>query len=147
MASMTSHVSWAIPSSRTGSYDTGLTRRSEVTPMFFIARTVAAMFTGSWGSKRMTEIRASRDSDIGESEAEKTRGVVTITTKIDEFVGGTGQHELPATACSTGNGLVDEEVQRDLRTVARNIHACGEHPPVFRRLPGSADRETLVPPF
>jgi hypothetical protein len=50
MRSMIGPALCAIPSRRYGSYGTGRTRRSASTPMFCIARAVAAMLTWSCGS-------------------------------------------------------------------------------------------------
>src|ERR671930_1149215 len=53
-----------MPSSRYGSYSTGRTRRSLPTPMFFIARIVAAMLIGFCGSYR-TMTTESRSTEAG----------------------------------------------------------------------------------
>jgi hypothetical protein len=50
MRSATSRVSWATTSMKFSSYAHGRTSRRSRTPMFFIARTVAAMLTGFCGS-------------------------------------------------------------------------------------------------
>jgi hypothetical protein len=63
-----SRVSCATRSTRDGSYSTGLTRRRCRTPMFFMARTTPAMFTGSCGSTSTTQMLSS--ALIPEAEAE-----------------------------------------------------------------------------
>src|SRR5260221_12146406 len=118
---MMSQVSWAMPSRRTGSQAQGRTSRSDVTPMFFIARTVAAMLTGSCGSKRTTEMRERRESDMRENESEQPVWLMPVTPKIDEFSGGTGHHELAAATGAARNDLVDEDVEEELRRAMVNV--------------------------
>src|SRR5258705_12979991 len=87
---MNSFVSGEIASSRTGSYLTGRTRRSVPTPMFFIARTVPAMFTGSCGSYRTTAIFDRRESGIRDGEVEQPPTVGAVCPNIVGFPVGAG---------------------------------------------------------
>src|SRR5436309_966827 len=103
---MMSHVSCAMPSRRTGSYSRGRTSRSDEMPMFFIARTVAAMLTGFWGSYSTTAMRESRESDIRENKSEQPIRIVTVPPKIDEFPRGARHHELATPPGAAGNDLV-----------------------------------------
>src|SRR5260221_2709355 len=108
---MMSQVSWAMPSRRTGSQAQGRTSRSDVTPMFFIARTVAAMLTGSCGSKRTTEMRERRGSDMRENESEQPGWLMPGTPKIDAVSGGPGHHEPDAATAAPRNDLVHAQFQ------------------------------------
>src|SRR5260221_3015616 len=88
--------------------------------MFFIARTVAAMLTGSCGSKRTTEMRERRESDMRENESEQPVWLMPVTPKIDEFSGGTGHHELAAPPRAARNDLVHEDLEAELRRAIVN---------------------------
>src|SRR5260221_12692813 len=88
--------------------------------MFFIARTVAAMLTGSCGSKRTTEMRERRESDMRENESEQPGWIMPVTPKIDEFSGGTGHHELAAATDAARNDLVDAVVKKQLLSARAN---------------------------
>ena len=85
MRSMTSLVPWAIPSKRYGSYSTGRTRRRRDTPMFFIARIVAAMLIGFCGSKSTTTMDVSRDSLIDEFDWNQAVLILSVAAQVDEL--------------------------------------------------------------
>src|SRR5258708_2443442 len=115
--------------------------------MFFIARTVAAMWTGSCGSKRTTEMRERRESDMRENESEQPVWLVPVTPKIDEFSGGTGHHELAAATSPAGNDLVDEDVEEELRRAMVDVQRRVQLIARGRRAPPRVHGELVVPAF
>src|SRR5665647_3082056 len=115
--------------------------------MFFMARTVAAMFTGFCGSKRTTEICESRESAIREREAEQPRRVVAVSTKIDEFTGGAGEHELPSTSRTPRHDFVDDDVERKLWRAAADMQRRLEPISGRGRPPARVDGKVVRPPI
>src|SRR4051812_742569 len=109
---MRSCVPCAMPSRRHGSYSTGRMRRSCDAPMFFIARTVAAMFTWSCGSYSTTRRASSRDSGIGDDKGDETGRVVTVATKIDELALRPGTNQLAAAAFPAAWLFIDDVIHR-----------------------------------
>src|ERR1043166_8225558 len=91
--------------------------------MFFMARTVAPMFTGSCGSYSTTTTDARSDSDIGEAERDQARLLVTISAKIDELSPPTAEHELSSATLAPVWLLVDDDVERNERAfgIARHV--------------------------
>src|SRR6185503_1170298 len=107
---MRSIVPWAMPSSRIGSYSTGFTSRSVASPMFFIARTVAAMLIGFCGSYRTTTTDVRSDSAIV-LQFDESDGLVAIAAKVDELPCTTAHDELTASPFSPARHLVDDHVE------------------------------------
>src|SRR5687767_15120755 len=110
MRSMMSIVSCAMPSSRYGSYSHGRTSRSNDTPMFFMARTTAAMFTGFCGSNSTTRTRDRTDSVIDDREGEVAVLIVAIAAEVDELIRRATEHELASTAFAVGRHVVHDHV-------------------------------------
>src|SRR3954468_13932281 len=126
-----------MPSRRTTSYSTGRTRRSRDTPMFFIARMVAAMFTGSCGSYSTTTTDDSSDSGIDQIQANEPRPILSIAAQVHEFSSGTAQDELPPAPNAPARHLVHRDVDLD-RSVARQrdveqVSAVASQPAYERR--------------
>src|SRR5476649_1341247 len=98
--------------------------------MFFIARIVAAMFTGSCGSKSTTTTDESSDSVIGRPQLDETRLVVPVTAEVCERSIRPAHHELAAPALPPARHLVDDHVEcRRERRVDVNVHTI--RPPCF----------------
>src|SRR5690242_16739148 len=91
-------------------YSTGRTSRSRRTPMFFIARIVAAMLIGFCGSKSTTTTESSRDSLIGESDRHEVGVFMAIAAEIHELSAAAAQHELSAAPLAGGRFFVDQEI-------------------------------------
>src|SRR6476660_4199199 len=92
-------------------------RRRRCTPMFFIARTVAPMFTES-----------SSDSVIGPLPLPLDRGeavvVLAIAAEVDEFAVAAAEHQLPASPVTTAGHFVDDEVdRREFSRIEVDVHA------------------------
>src|SRR5690349_4154605 len=92
-------------------------------------------------------MRARRDSAIGECEAKKSREVVPIPTKIDEFSLRTGKHELAAAARASRRGLVHQQIEADFRRRLGEADDGDQLPTSFDLVPGAAHSESSVPPF
>src|SRR5687768_16354100 len=82
--------------------------------MFFMARTVPAMFTGSCGSCSTTRTALSGRSDIGNHEREIAARLAAVAAEIDPAVPHATEDELPAPTLATRLGLVhgDDEIDR-----------------------------------
>src|SRR4051812_39735685 len=111
MRSMRSIVPCAIPSSLMGSYSTGLTSRRLDSPMFFIARMVAAMLIGFCGSKRTTTTAESSESAIV-LQLDQFDHLVALATEVHELACSAAHHELTPTPLAAAGHLVDDDVQR-----------------------------------
>src|SRR5688500_12767566 len=119
MLSMKSIVPWSNPSSRTGSYSTGRTSRRLESPMFFIARTVPAMLTGSCGSTRTTWTAARGSSGIvDDDEWEEAVRWLPVATQVDPFAASAAKHELSAPPLPVGSSLVHQQVEPEATTAA-----------------------------
>src|SRR5918992_1378136 len=79
--------------------------------MFFIARTTAAMLTGSCGSCRMTRTRVSGSVTIDHNR-QKPCGRLTVALEIDPPA-ASAQNELPPPAHAIGGHFVDDDVHRE----------------------------------
>src|SRR5919109_207971 len=79
--------------------------------MFFIARTTAAMFTGSCGSCRTTRTRASGSATI-DNDRQKTCGRLTVPLEIHPTA-ASAQDELPPAPHAIGCHFVDDDVHRE----------------------------------
>src|SRR6476619_330873 len=86
-------------------------RRSELTPMFFIARMTAAMLIGFWGSYSTTCTWARTESAIGNTKIEKVVGSQAVAAEVDEFASASAHHELTAPALAIGRHLVDHDAK------------------------------------
>src|SRR6476646_7285613 len=95
----------------------------------------------------MTEIRASRDSGIGHDEAEETCSVVSVSPKIGEFAGCTGEHELTTSAGPARKRLVHEHVERHGSAVGWQVDDCRERPAGRCRCPRGTNSEPEIPAF
>src|SRR5215831_13769126 len=109
---MRSMVPCAIPSSLMTSYSTGRTRRSRLRPMFFIARTVAAMLMGFCGSNSTTTTEERSDSDIVDLERDQSISVLPVAAQVDEVTVRTAQNELAASPLPAGGHLVHDHIDR-----------------------------------
>src|SRR5687768_9566841 len=86
----------------------GRTSRSRWMPMFFIARTVAAMFTGSCGSWSTTHTVSRSVSGMRDDEGMETR--LPVAAEIDEPALRAAEHELPAPPLTFGRHVVDDDL-------------------------------------
>src|SRR5690348_8069648 len=110
MRSIRSMVPWAIPSMRIASYSTGFTKRRRLTPMFFIARTVAPMLIGFCGSYRTTTT-ASRSELLIDVQWDQAVLVVAIAAEINELTATAAEHELSAPTFSTAGHFIHDDIQ------------------------------------
>src|SRR5690606_5587169 len=115
----------AIFSIRSGSYSTGLTSTRFRAPMFFMARTEAAMFTMSCGSKRTTRTCSSaccsglstpgKSGDSGRSatylHGDGPVGGLPVAGQRGVFTVRSGYHQLPGPALPVPRPLVHEHVE------------------------------------
>src|SRR5919109_1183419 len=85
--------------------------------MFFIARTTAAMLTGSCGSGRTTRTRVSGSGTI-DDDGQKACGRLTVSPEIDPAT-ASAQDKLPPTANAIDSHLVDDHVHRERNPTGR----------------------------
>src|SRR5215217_1680012 len=143
--SMRSIVPCAIPSRRTTSYSTGRTSRRRLAPMFFIARIVAAMLTGSCGSYSTTTTDTSNESAIDDLERNQACGVVAIALQIHEFAGSAAQDELSPASLTSERRLVHDDV--DSERWPRLIDLDGDPVALAAAFPPRVDRQVGRPTF
>src|SRR5688572_20246591 len=110
MPATTSSLSCATNRMRDASYSAGRTSVSAVSPMFFIARTTAAMLTGSWGSCSTTRTRASGSVTL-DDDRKKARWRLPVALQIDPAAAA-AQHQLASPAHAAGRHLVHDQIQR-----------------------------------
>src|SRR5690348_7602598 len=107
--------------------------------MFFIARTVAAMFTGSCGSYSTTTIDARRDSVIRYAKCDQALRLVPVAAEIHELPRPSTEHELPAATLAAARLLVDDDVDAD----GRRVRGERDEDAVSRRRPLPSRRDVL----
>src|SRR5690348_11915088 len=90
--------------------------------MFFIARTVAPMLTGSCGSYSTTTTDERIESVIGAFEWNEAVLVLTIAAQVDELAAAAAQHQLAPAAAASARHLVDDDVECR-RQLARHVDA------------------------
>src|SRR5688500_18389487 len=135
----TSSLSCATKWMRDASYSPGRTRMSEARPMFFIARTTAAMLTGSCGSCRTTRTRESGSVTLDDQRKEASRRL-TVARKVDP-VATTTQRQLSTATHAVRTHVVHDHVQRNRKVaigaqrIERNLESHREAAR-FARPPG-----------
>src|SRR5215213_2479423 len=113
--SIRSIVPCAIPSSRTTSYSTGRTNRNRLTPMFFMARIVAPMLTGSCGSYNTTATDARSESGIDDLQRNESGRIVPIAAQVHKFIASAAEYELAAASLSAERHLIHDDFDRKRR--------------------------------